>query len=124
MAPGSSGPLVPPSDYESAHALAGNGTYGRFFHAMLRRGVALAPGPYEVMFPGMAHDEQLLSRVVEAAAEAAAEVAADGHGWRGRAARRSGGWAGQPRRVDAWRSAVPGAPGDISKTINRFVDSF
>ena len=46
-----------------------------FFHAMLRRGVALAPGPYEVMFPGMAHDERVLSRVVEAAAEAAAEVA-------------------------------------------------
>jgi glutamate-1-semialdehyde 2,1-aminomutase len=42
---------------------------------MLRRGVALAPGPYEILFPGMAHDEALLSHVVEAAAEAAAEVA-------------------------------------------------
>jgi glutamate-1-semialdehyde 2,1-aminomutase len=77
VAPGSSGPLVPPWDYESAHALAGNGTFGRFFHAMLRRGVALAPGPYEIMFPGMRHDEHLLSEVVEAAAEAAAEVAAE-----------------------------------------------
>jgi len=55
--------------------LAGNGIYGRFFHAMLRRGVALAPGPYEVMFPGLAHDEAVLARVVEAAGEAAAEVA-------------------------------------------------
>ena len=41
---------------------------------MLRRGVALAPGAYEVMFPGMAHDEDVLARVVEAAGEAAAEV--------------------------------------------------
>ena len=77
VAPASSGPLLPPSDYDSAHALAGTGTYGRFFHAMLRRGVALAPGPYEVMFPGMAHDAGVLSRVVDAAAEASAEVAAD-----------------------------------------------
>ncbi len=67
-------PSWPPSDYEGARALAGTGTYGRFFHAMLRRGVALAPGPYEVMFPGLAHDEGVLARVVEAAGEAAAEV--------------------------------------------------
>ena len=65
---------MPPSDYDGARALAGNGVYGRFFHAMLRRGVALAPGPYEVMFPGLAHDDALLARVVEAAGEAAAEV--------------------------------------------------
>ena len=37
--------------------LAGNGVYAPFFHAMLRRGVALAPGPYEVLFPGLAHDD-------------------------------------------------------------------
>jgi glutamate-1-semialdehyde 2,1-aminomutase len=43
---------------------------------MLRRGVALAPGPYEVLFPGVAHDEAVLGRVVEAAADAAGEVAA------------------------------------------------
>ena len=74
VAPAEAGPIAPPSDYEGARALAGNGTYGRFFHAMLRRGVALAPGPYEVMFPGMAHDERVLARVVEAAADAAGEV--------------------------------------------------
>ncbi len=67
-------PVVAPADYEGARALAGGGTYGRFFHAMLRRGVALAPGPYEVMFPGMAHDEAVLARIVEAAGEAAEEV--------------------------------------------------
>jgi glutamate-1-semialdehyde 2,1-aminomutase len=77
MAPGSAGPVAVPSDYEGARVLAGNGVYGRFFHAMLRRGVALAPGPYEVMFPGLAHDEAVLARVVDAAADAAAEVAAE-----------------------------------------------
>ena len=77
VGPASSGPLVPPWDYDSAHALASNGTYGHFFHAMLRRGVALAPGPYEVMFPGMAHDDGVLSRVVDAAADAAAEAATE-----------------------------------------------
>ncbi len=71
------GPVAPPTDYEGARALAGGDTYGRFFHAMLRRGVALAPGPYEVMFPGLAHDEDVLSRVVEVAGEAAAQVASE-----------------------------------------------
>ena len=75
VAPASDGPLVPPTDYVTSRALAGNGVYPRFFHAMLRRGVALAPGPYEVLFPGLAHDETVLERVVEAAAGAAAEIA-------------------------------------------------
>jgi glutamate-1-semialdehyde 2,1-aminomutase len=43
---------------------------------MLRRGVALAPGPYEILFPGMAHGDHELDLAVEAAGEAAAEVAA------------------------------------------------
>jgi len=68
------GPLTLPTDYESARAIASGDTYPRFFHAMLRRGVALAPGAYEVMFPGLAHDEDVLSRVVDAAGEAATEV--------------------------------------------------
>ncbi len=64
-----------PVDYMSAQQWAGNGLYGRFFHAMFRRGVALAPGPYEAMFPGLSHDDAVLAQVVEAAGEAAAEVA-------------------------------------------------
>ncbi len=76
LAPPGTDPVVPPADYEAARALVGNGLYPRFFHAMLRRGVALAPGPYEVMFPGFAHDDALLARVVEAAGESAAEVSA------------------------------------------------
>ena len=75
VAPVGDGPVSPPADYEGAKALARHGVYGRLFHALLRRGVALAPGPYEVLFPGLAHDDAVLARVVEAAADAAAEVA-------------------------------------------------
>ena len=46
----------------------------RSSRAMLERGVALAPGPYEAMFPGLAHLDDHLDAVVEAAAEAAAHV--------------------------------------------------
>jgi len=49
--------------------------YPKLFHAMLRRGVAMAPGAYEVLFPGMAHTERELSLAAEVAADAAAEVA-------------------------------------------------
>ncbi len=75
VAPASEGPLVLPTDYVTSRAVAGNGVYPRFFHAMLDRGVALPPGPYEVLFPGLAHDDDVLGRVVHAAADAAAEVA-------------------------------------------------
>jgi len=77
LAPPSEPPLALPPDYVAVRDLVDNGVYGRFFHAMLRRGVALAPGPYEIMFPGLAHDEAVLARVVEAAGDAAAEVAAE-----------------------------------------------
>ena len=50
--------------------------YASFFHAMLQRGVAMAPGAYEVMFPGLAHDDAVIDRIVAIAAEAAVAVAA------------------------------------------------
>jgi glutamate-1-semialdehyde 2,1-aminomutase len=75
------GPLVglffgpePVHDYSSARAAADGGHYAPFFSAMLERGVALAPGPYEAMFPGLAHLDSHLDAVVEAAAQAAAQV--------------------------------------------------
>ncbi len=43
---------------------------------MLSRGIALAPGPYEVMFPSLAHTDADIARTVEAAAEVAADIAA------------------------------------------------
>ena len=64
-----------PIDYVTAGDWSSDDLYPQFFHAMLRRGIALAPGPYEVMFPGLAHGDDVLNRVVEAAGDAAAEVA-------------------------------------------------
>jgi glutamate-1-semialdehyde 2,1-aminomutase len=49
--------------------------YQAFFHAMLERGVAMAPGAYEVMFPGLAHDDGVLDAVADAARGAARSIA-------------------------------------------------
>jgi glutamate-1-semialdehyde 2,1-aminomutase len=75
------GPLVglffadePVRSYQAARESAATGRYARFFTAMLRQGVALAPGPYEALFPGFAHGPGELAMVVEAAGEAAREV--------------------------------------------------
>jgi glutamate-1-semialdehyde 2,1-aminomutase len=65
-----------PTDYDGARAIVDHDVYPRFFHAMLGRGIALAPGPYEALFPGLAHTELELALAVEVAGEAAAEVAA------------------------------------------------
>jgi glutamate-1-semialdehyde 2,1-aminomutase len=61
-------------DYDAART-TDTGRYAAFFHALLARGVALAPGPYEVLFPGLAHDEAVIDRIVEAAHDAARVVA-------------------------------------------------
>ena len=49
--------------------------YGRFFHAMLNRGVWLPPSGYEAMFMSAAHTEEHIDRVIAAAREAFAEIA-------------------------------------------------
>jgi glutamate-1-semialdehyde 2,1-aminomutase len=76
------GPLVglrladhPATDYDSAKQ-TDTALYAALFHALLRRGVALAPGAYEALFPGLAHDDRLVDEIVEKAADAAAELAA------------------------------------------------
>jgi len=66
----------PVSDYDGAKRAASSGLYAPFFHAMLARGVALAPSAYEVGFCSMAHSDDDIDRTVEAAGEAAREVAA------------------------------------------------
>lgn len=71
--PAGAGPVA---DYDGAVRAAGTGLYAPFFHAMLDRGVALAPGPYEVAFPSMAHTTADLDRTVALAGEALAEVLA------------------------------------------------
>jgi glutamate-1-semialdehyde 2,1-aminomutase len=66
-----------PHDYDSARA-TDEARYAAFFHALLERGVAIAPGAYEVLFPGLAHDDHVLEVVAEAAASAAMAVAGSG----------------------------------------------
>jgi glutamate-1-semialdehyde 2,1-aminomutase len=66
----------PVTDYNGAARAAGTGIYPRFFRSLLDRGVALAPGPYEVAFPSMAHGPDELAWTVEAAGAAITEVLA------------------------------------------------
>ncbi len=63
-----------PTDYAGAKG-TDEALYARFFHACLERGVAFAPGAYEVLFPGLAHSKDELERVSDLVAAAAREVA-------------------------------------------------
>lgn len=72
------GPLVglffgssQPSNFDEVKVLAENGVYSKFFHEMLTRGVALAPGPYEILFPGLAHTDAIIDETIAIVAEAA-----------------------------------------------------
>lgn len=66
-----------PVDFDSAAASVALGRYPAVFHGMLDRGVAFAPGPYEVLFPSLAHGEAELSVTLEAVAEVAAAMGGD-----------------------------------------------
>jgi glutamate-1-semialdehyde 2,1-aminomutase len=68
-------PFEAPSNFEQAKALCENGLYPAFFHAMLERGVALAPGSYEILFVSLAHSDDDLAATVDKAAEAAKVIA-------------------------------------------------
>ncbi len=61
-------------DYDGARA-ADHERYGRFFHALLDRGVYLAPSGYEVLFTSLAHDDDTVDEVVSVAGEVASELA-------------------------------------------------
>ncbi len=65
-----------PRNFAEAKALNENGLYKKFFHAMLARGVALAPGAYEILFVSLAHTVADLERTVSIAADAAKEMTA------------------------------------------------
>ncbi|MDP8937527.1 MAG: glutamate-1-semialdehyde 2,1-aminomutase [Actinomycetota bacterium] len=62
-----------PTDYATAKA-ADARTYAAFFRAMLDRGVALPPSPFEALFPSLAHTKEELERTADLAAAAAADV--------------------------------------------------
>ena len=61
-------------------AAADRGRYARFFHAMLERGVYLAPSPFEAWFVSAAHTAADVDRTLEAAAEAFEAAAQVGTG--------------------------------------------
>ena len=65
-----------PTNFAEARVLCENGLYRPFFHAMLERGVALAPGAYEILFVSMAHSDDDFAQTIECAARAA-KVPAD-----------------------------------------------
>ena len=59
----------PPLDYAGAKQ-TDEAAYARFFHALLQAGVAIAPGAYEVTFPGLAHDNTVIDEIIAAATRA------------------------------------------------------
>ena len=63
-----------PHDFDSAKVAADNGVYPRFFHGMLERGIALAPGAYEAIFPSLAHGDDEIEATINACAEVAATL--------------------------------------------------
>ena len=64
-----------PVDFDTASASVALGRYPAFFHGMLERGIAFAPGPYEVAFPSLAHGEAEVHATLEAAAAVARDMA-------------------------------------------------
>jgi len=65
---------APVTDYASARR-SDAARYGRFFHAMLERGVYLAPSQFEAAFVSLAHTEADVDHIAHAAEEALAAAA-------------------------------------------------
>ena len=63
----------PVSDYASAKT-SDTALFGRFFHAMLDRGIYLPPAQFEAAFVSLAHTERDIDETVRAAGEALASV--------------------------------------------------
>lgn len=61
--------------YETAKIHADTARFGRFFHAMLDRGIYLAPSQFEAGFVSSAHGSAEIARTVEAASQVMAEIA-------------------------------------------------
>lgn len=58
------------TNYTEAKKSVSLGMYSKFFNEMLTLGVALAPGPYEALFPGLSHGEKEIDRTVDIASGA------------------------------------------------------
>ena len=63
-----------PINFDQAQSAAENGMYAKFFHGMLKRGVALAPGPYEALFPSLAHTNDVINQTLQVAEQTVAEI--------------------------------------------------
>lgn len=64
------GIVTGPHHHEPVHDFAeatrtDEAVYAAFFHAMLAEGVAMAPGAYEAIFVGLAHDDAILEQIAE-----------------------------------------------------------
>jgi glutamate-1-semialdehyde 2,1-aminomutase len=57
------------TDYESAKR-SDTARFGRFFRAMLERGIYLAPSQFEAAFVSAAHTEEDIRETIAAAGEA------------------------------------------------------
>ncbi|MEZ4706893.1 MAG: glutamate-1-semialdehyde 2,1-aminomutase [Caldilineaceae bacterium] len=62
------------TDYASAKVHADTARYGRYFHALLERGVYMAPSQFEAGFVSSAHGEAEIGATVEAIVEVFGEV--------------------------------------------------
>jgi glutamate-1-semialdehyde 2,1-aminomutase len=67
------GDVPQPIDFDGAKR-TDEVAYAAFFQAMLAEGVALAPGAYEAIFVGLAHDDDVLDDIATRAARAAGSV--------------------------------------------------
>jgi glutamate-1-semialdehyde 2,1-aminomutase len=77
LAAGAVAPAAP-RNADEVRSINSSGRYGPFFHAMLGRGVAFAPGAFEVAFCSLAHDDAVIDRTIEAAHEAALDLVRNG----------------------------------------------
>jgi glutamate-1-semialdehyde 2,1-aminomutase len=71
----SAGPI---DSYEGARASDATRLYPAVMRGLLAEGVAIAPGPYEVLFPSLAHGPVELERTVDVFARVTRAVAASG----------------------------------------------
>ena len=60
---------TPVTDFVSART-SDTGRYGRFFHALLDRGVYLAPSQFEACFVSLAHSRRVIDATIRAVREA------------------------------------------------------
>ena len=73
------GDIATPTNFAEAKR-TDEAAFARFFHAMLARGVAMAPGAYEAIFVGVAHTDDVLDQIAataHSAAQSAAQSAAE-----------------------------------------------